>query len=117
MSTLRSFASVPRFLKSFFVVLATLEMLMLFGVALTYFLLQPKLPMFYTLPDRASQLAPKMWIWMFPIFGAVNLLSARIGVYWLRHDMPSLQKLYVFAHVVVLSLFFFTFFRLLWMTL
>jgi hypothetical protein len=43
-----------------------------------YFVLPPQIPIFYSLPRSADQIAPKMWIILFPAFSLLVSLSHTI---------------------------------------
>jgi len=62
------FARTP-FLISYLISLATMLLVLVF-----YFRTQPVIPLFYTLPQPAQQLAAKEWLFLFPL--VITLITA-----------------------------------------
>lgn len=64
----------PRFVRTPFLLSYLLTLGSMLLVLVFYFRTQPVVPMFYTLPQPAQQLAAKEWLFLFPL--VISLITA-----------------------------------------
>lgn len=70
----------------------------------SYPFLQPSIPLFYSLAQSTSQLAPKEFVFIFPAIGLLIALLARIGMRLTKSIDSILLQLFAWTTVVLISL-------------
>ena len=69
-----------------------------------FFLLQPQIPLFYSLARVEDQLTSKLWVFIFPGLGAVSMLVERIFSPILKEEHTALKVLSFGCMLVLLFL-------------
>ena len=78
-TALPTFIQPPSWVKTPFRLSYLFTLAMTLAVLVLYFRIQPQIPLFYSLAQPAQQLAPKEWLWLFPVI-SVLITAIHLGV-------------------------------------
>lgn len=73
--------------------------------ALAYLLLQPVIPLFYSLVNQENQLVPKLWVAVFPVAGIFIYIAHGILIKKLEKSELLAAQMLAWATVIVEILF------------
>lgn len=95
-----------------FQISAVTAVLMSIAAGLAYPFIQPVIPIFYTLALPSNQLAPKIWLFLFPIFSWVIVLVHFSLLKLLKTLEISIEKLFAWTTVGIIGIIAVLFIRL-----
>lgn len=82
--------------------------------AMAYSWIQFEVPLFYSLSQPEQQLAPRQWIFLFPIASAIMVILNRIFIHFLRKYDHQVTKIYTWMTVFLIFLLNFALIRILY---
>ncbi len=74
--------------------------------------MQPQVPIFYSLAQPGDFLAPKAWLFLFPIISVFVTIFHFSSVHFLQDHEQVIPKLFAWSTVVVQVMFAIAFFRI-----
>lgn len=92
---------VPRYLRTPFLISILISFSLALIVLSVYFIMQPVIPFFYSLAEPNDFLAPKAWLFFFPIFSFFITFFHFTIVRALRHYEHVIQQLFVWFTIVI----------------
>ena len=87
--------SIPKVVKQPIYASWSVSFLILFAAVIYYFISQPELPIFYSLARKADQLAPKIYIFLFPLISFTMNTLHLFFINALKNYSVLLLKLFV----------------------
>jgi hypothetical protein len=85
---------ITPYLRRIFLISFLISSLLMLIALVTYFRIQPEIPLFYTLALPEHQLARKEWLFLFPFLSFSISTGHLFIIHWCREYSPMLLKLF-----------------------
>jgi hypothetical protein len=105
--------NLPAYLKVPFRISFLLSSAITLTVLIFYFSIQPVIPLFYSLAEPTSYLAPREWLFLFPVFSFSLAILHMILIRVLYHHEKIIPILFAWATIVIQILTCLVLFRIL----
>ena len=107
--------TIPKILKTPFLISFLIGSLAVLLSLVFYFRVQPQIPIFYSLSDSEQQLAPKEWLFFFPVFSLlVSFLHLALLLLIKKYD-GIILKFFAWSTAIVQVVLLLVMLRILWM--
>ncbi len=104
--------SIPRFLRTPFLLSFLCTCVVFLSFLIFYVILQPVVPIFYSLSQPENYLAPKEWLLVFPVTSFLITFVHLYLLHYLRQYEKVIQQLFAWMTVLMQVLLMIAFFRI-----